>query len=47
MIANPDKFKGIIVHKDGRDTSGIELSINNEIIKSSKDVEVEWSNMSW
>ena len=38
MIANPDKFKGIIVHKDGRDTSGIELSINNEIIKSSKDV---------
>ena len=28
MIANPDKFKGIIIHKDGRDTSEIELSIN-------------------
>ena len=23
MIANPDKFKGIIIHKDGRDTYGV------------------------
>tara|TARA_B110001454_G_C12716814_1_gene432912 strand:- start:83 stop:3097 length:3015 start_codon:yes stop_codon:yes gene_type:complete len=38
MIANPDKFKAIIIHKDGRDTSGIELNINNEHIKTSKDV---------
>lgn len=38
MLANADKFKGIIIEKNGRDTSGIPLNINNEIIKSSKEV---------
>ena len=38
MIANPDKFKAIIIEKNGRDTSGIPLNINNDIIKSSKEV---------
>ena len=38
MIANPDKFKAIIIEKSGRDTSGIELNINNEIIRTLKEV---------
>ena len=38
MIANPDKFKAIIIEKDRKDTSGTELNINDEIIKSSKEV---------
>ena len=38
MIANPNKFKVIIMDKRGNDTSDIELNINNEIIKSSKEV---------
>jgi hypothetical protein len=35
---NAGKFKGIIIEKNGRDTSGTPLNINNEIIKSSKEV---------
>ena len=38
MIANPDKFKAIIVKKNGQDTSGIKLNINNEQIETSKEV---------
>jgi hypothetical protein len=38
MIANPDKFKAIIIEKRGRDTSGIELNINGEKIQSQKEV---------
>ena len=34
MIANPDKFKAIIIEKNGRDTSGIPLSIDNRTIKT-------------
>ena len=38
MIANPDKFKAIIVRKNGLDTSGIKININNEQIETSKEV---------
>ena len=38
MIANPDKFKAIVIYKDRRDTSGIKLNINNAEILSEKDV---------
>ena len=38
MIANPDKFKAIIIYKDRRDTSGIKLNINNSEIFSEKQV---------
>ena len=38
MIANPDKFEAIIIEKNGRDTSGIPLNINNDTITSSKEV---------
>ena len=40
MIANPDKFKAIIVQKDRRDTSGIKLNINNTEIFSEKEVDL-------
>jgi hypothetical protein len=38
MIANPDKFKAIIIHKNGQDTTGIPLRINDQEIQSSKEV---------
>ena len=38
MIANPDKFKAIMITKRGSDTSGIELKINNEVILTQKEV---------
>ena len=38
MIANPDKFKAIMITKRGSDTSGIELKINNEVIHTQKEV---------
>ena len=38
MIANPDKFKAIMITKQGSDTSGIELKINNEVIHTQKEV---------
>jgi hypothetical protein len=38
MIANPDKFKAIIIQKDRKDTSGIKLNINNTEILSEKEV---------
>ena len=38
MIANPDKFKAIIIEKSGRDTSGIELNINDEKIHTQNEV---------
>ena len=38
MIANPDKFKAIIIKKSGHDTTGIKLNINNEEIEASKEV---------
>ena len=38
MIANPDKFKAIIIQKDRKDTSGIKLNINNTEILS----EIVW-----
>ena len=38
MIANPDKFKAIIVAKNGQDTSGNKLNINGGEIESSKEV---------
>ena len=38
MIANSDKFKAIIITKNGSDTSGIELKINGEIIHTQKEV---------
>ena len=40
MIANPDKFKAIIIEKSGKDTSGIELNINNETILTQKEVDL-------
>ena len=38
MIANPDKFKAIILYNDRRDTSGTKLTINNAEILSEKEV---------
>ena len=38
MIANPDKFKAIIINKKGQDTAGIKLKINNKEITSSEEV---------
>ena len=38
MIANPGKFKAIIIKKDGSDTTGTELFINNNTVHSSSDV---------
>ena len=38
MIANPDKFKAIIIQKDRKDTSGIKLNINNTEILSEREV---------
>ena len=38
MIANPDKFKAIVIKKDGQDTSGITFRINDQEIQSSKEV---------
>ena len=38
MIANPDKFKTIVIKKDGQDTSGIPFKINNKVIHSSNEV---------
>ena len=38
MIANPDKFKAIIIQKDRKDTSGIKLKINNKEISSEREV---------
>ena len=40
MIANPDKFKAIILKKNRSDTSGISLKIDNQEIKTSKTVEL-------
>ncbi len=38
MIANPDKFKAIIIQKDRKDTSAIKLDINNTEIFSEREV---------
>ena len=38
MIANPDKFKAIVIKKDGHDTTGINFKINNQEIQSSNEV---------
>ena len=38
MIANPDKFKAIIIYKDRRDMSGTKLTINNAEILPEKEV---------
>ena len=38
MIANPDKFKAIIIRKNGQDTTGHKLKINNGEIQSSEEV---------
>ena len=38
MIANPDKFEAIIIKKNGQDTTGTKLKINNEEIESSDQV---------
>ena len=38
MIANPDKFKVIVLYKDRRDTSGTKFNINNANILSEKEV---------
>ena len=38
MIANPDKFKAIVIYKDRRDTSGTKLNINDAEIVSEKEV---------
>ena len=40
MIANPDKFKAIIINKQGKDTCGIELNINGDKIYTQKEVEL-------
>ena len=40
MIANPDKFKAIIINKNKEDKCGIPLSINQEIIKCDKQVKL-------
>ena len=38
MIANPDKFKAIIIDKKGTDYSNLTLNINNETINASREV---------
>ena len=38
MIANPGKFKGILIKKDGSDITGIPLLINNKSVNSSSEV---------
>ena len=40
MIANADKFQVIILEKGSNDTSGMELSINNATVTSSKEVKL-------
>ena len=40
MIANPDKFKAIIVTKNGQDTAGTKFKINNGEIESSEEVDL-------
>ena len=34
MIANPGKFKAIIIKKDGTDTTGTKLQINDKSVDS-------------
>ena len=38
MIANPGKFKAILVKKNGIDTTGTTLRINNKSVDSSREV---------
>ena len=38
MIANPGKFKAIIIKKDGTDTTGTKLQINENSVDSSSEV---------
>ena len=38
MIANPGKFKAIIIKKDGSDTSGTPLDVNNKTLESINEV---------
>ena len=38
MIANPGKFKAIIIKKDGTDTTGTKLQINDKSVDSSSEV---------
>ena len=40
MIVNPDKFDAIILTKDRRDNTGIEITINDTIIKSNEKVDL-------
>ena len=38
MIVNPGKFKAILIKKDGSDTTGTQLFINNKYVHSSSEV---------
>ena len=40
MIANPEKFKVIMINKQGKDICGIELNINEDKIYTQKEVEL-------
>ena len=40
MIVNPDKFDAIILTKDRRDNTGIEITVNDTIIKSNEKVDL-------
>ena len=40
IIVNPDKFYAIILTKDRRDNTGIEITVNDTIIKSNEKVDL-------
>ena len=40
MIVNPDKFDAIILTKDRRNNTGIEITVNDTIIKSNEKVDL-------
>ena len=40
MIVNSDKFDAIILTKDRRNNTGIEITVNDTIIKSSEKVDL-------
>ena len=40
MTVNPDKFDAIILTKDRKDNTGIEITVNDTIIKSNEKVDL-------
>ena len=38
MITNPSKFHVIIIRKDRKDTEGVEININSNVLKTESEV---------